>query len=130
MELVIVIIVIGILASISLRANFPVIERSRGAEAREILYKAYAGYRRLIIEEEVINSTNLLTWTRMGMSNPNTLARRYFNYTISSASSPNYINASTTRYGAMMGCSGPSATTWIAINLANGSITKSNNSPY
>ena len=116
MEILIVVIIIGVLASVAISKYTWVIERGRGAEAKEVLLKSYAGFRRLMVDSETVNASVPLSWTRLGMSDPNTMANRFFNYTIlPNANSPTAVLANTTRSGGG----------WLQVDLSTGQITNS-----
>lgn len=117
-EILIAVIIIGILSSVAFPRITWLVERSKGAEAREVLYKAYAGYQRLLIDEEPIGGLNPLTWTRMGMSDPNTMAGRFFDYTLFPPGNPNRVDAE--RIG--------DSSKWVRIDLSSGCLTRT--SPY
>jgi prepilin-type N-terminal cleavage/methylation domain-containing protein len=110
-ELIIAIVVIGALIMVAMPKFADQYERARGAEARKILLDAYAGYARLLADGE---STAGLSWTMMGMTNPNFEANRFFNYNIAVP----FIQA--TRIG--------NASRWLRIRLNNGQLQVS--SPY
>ena len=119
-EMIVVLIVLGILASVSLPRYLDFLEKGRGSEAKEILMKTFAGYQRLLIDGDTINASRPLNWTRMGMSDPNTMPSRYFTYTIlPSAGSPATVNA--TRWSAATGLN---ASRWLSIQLTTGCLTK------
>ncbi|MFB3919360.1 type IV pilin protein [Candidatus Velamenicoccus archaeovorus] len=121
MEIMLVVIVIGILAGISVPRMLAIVERSRGAEAREILYKAYAGYQRYVDDNtSTLPAADNNKWSRLGMGNPNSLSGRFFNYTFSPGSSANPTTVTATRQGI--------AANQISINLLTGAVT--NTSPY
>lgn len=84
LEIVITVVVLGVLASVAIPKYLEIIEKSRGAEAREILYKAYAGYKRLVVEGEDVSWPGIDNWARLGMSDPNALPSppRHFRYRI------------------------------------------------
>ena len=63
-EILVTVIIIGVLASVTISKYTWVIERGRGAEAREVLLKSYAGFRRLMIDSETVNVSFPLSWTR------------------------------------------------------------------
>lgn len=107
-EISVTVVIIGILAVIGTAKYTAAVERSRGAEAKEVLMKMYAGYQRLVVEGE---STSGLTWARLGMSDPNADARRYFDYTIVGV-----IGGATRRTG---------ASKWMNINLTTGVMNHS-----
>lgn len=112
-EMAVVVIIIGILASFAVARYNWVVERPKGAEAKNILYNAFLGYRRVVTDGD---STSSLSWTRLGMSDPNSLSTRYFNYAPwPSWASPSQIRA--TRIG--------NSSRWLNISLSNGAITKS-----
>ncbi len=92
-ELIVVIVIMGVVMTLIIPGIRDTIEKSRGAEAKEVLLKAYLGYKRVIDDGEVINNTNQLTWQKMGMTDPNTLATRNFNYQIIAANNPIVIRA-------------------------------------
>ena len=120
LELMIAVFVIGILASLMYFNYAWFIEKARGAEAREVLLKAYGGWFRLVMEGEVINASSPLTWNRMGLDgDPNAVARANFTYTITpNANSPTGIRA------VRVGNSGLNMT----IRLSDGFLNKTN--PY
>lgn len=119
-EMVVVLMVLGILASVSLPRYLDFLEKGRGSEAKEVLMKAFAGYQRLLIDGDTISAARPLNWTRMGMSDPNVMPLRYFTYTIlPSAGSPATVNA--TRWSAATGLN---ASRWLGIQLTTGCLTK------
>jgi prepilin-type N-terminal cleavage/methylation domain-containing protein len=79
-EIIIVVIVLGILASVAGVQYTKVVERSRGAEAKQVLLTAYAGYQRKVADEEPVpvgwGQVNG-RWDRLGMSTP---SATYFSY--------------------------------------------------
>ncbi len=119
-ELMVVVVILGILAVVGGAQYAKVVEKSRGAEAKEILLKAYAGYQRRAFDGEdttwsLINGR----WDRLGMSDPNAIPAppRYFNYTFSNVSG---VWVTATRVG--------DASKALTVNLASGAITAT--SPY
>ncbi|MFA5039879.1 MAG: prepilin-type N-terminal cleavage/methylation domain-containing protein [Candidatus Omnitrophota bacterium] len=116
-EIMLALVVIGILAGMAYSRVIAIAERSRGAEAREIIYKAYAGYQRARDDGEAIVGIDNNKWSQFGLSNPNSRPDRYFNYTFSPAGSTNPSTCRATRGGR-----------YIEINLATGVIT--NTSAY
>ncbi len=121
-EIVIVTIVVGILASVAVATQRSFIERGRGSEARQILLSGYAGYQRLIAENEPIDSGHRLNWSRMGMSDPNLPSGRYFNYSIEpNTFNPQRLEAS--RGVSVSGCMG--ASVWdFRLDLSTGKLTE------
>lgn len=81
-EVMIVVIIAGVLASIGLRNYLDAVERMRGAEPREILMRGYAAYQRILMEEEPIGGPNQLTWIRLGMPDVNANGASFFTYSI------------------------------------------------
>jgi len=83
-EMIVVVIVLGILASIAGVQYSKIIERSRSAEARHILFTAYAGYQRRVAEGEPVTWGSINgRWGNLGMSDPSALSTRFFDYTFS-----------------------------------------------
>lgn len=116
LEVMISIIVIGILAMGASRVAFQYVEKSRGAEAYEILSKCYRGVQAVMEEDEEISVTHPLTWSRLGMDNPNLQGERFFDYSIlNSDSDPVWMYADR-----VTGSGG-----WIRISLSTGQIEKS-----
>ncbi len=77
-EMIVVVIVLGILASVTGVQYSKIIERSRGAEAKQVLLTAYAGYQRRVAgEESVAWATISDNWGKLGMSVPSVT---YFTY--------------------------------------------------
>lgn len=120
LEMVAVLIIIGVLSAIALPGAVTSVERCRGAEAREVLYKVYAGYQRFRDDGGSISSSDNTKWGQFGMTNPNSISARYFNYTFISAGSTAPTICRATRRG--------NATSYIQIALSTGAIT--NTSPY
>ncbi|MFH1691497.1 MAG: prepilin-type N-terminal cleavage/methylation domain-containing protein [Candidatus Omnitrophota bacterium] len=87
-ELVVVVIIVGVLAGLAVANYGNIVDRTKVAEAKSILLNGYAGYQRLLFDNEPINAGNRLNWTRMGMDNPNSNPGRIFDYWIR----PNNIN--------------------------------------
>ena len=69
-ELIVVIIIIGILASISVPQYHKMVEKSRQAEAIEILTKMYRGYKILIVDEILNEQGNFINGTHPLFFNP------------------------------------------------------------
>ena len=115
MEILVVVIIIGVLASVSISKYTWVIERGRGAEATEVLLKAYAGYKRLLMDDEDVSSASL-SWTRFGMSDPNANANTYFTYNLVPGQPR------------VQAVSKSDAAKWLRMQLDTGVITKT--SPY
>ncbi len=120
-EMIIVVVIIGILATVAVIKYEDLTDVGRAVEARSILYRAYAGYQKLMIDGEQINATNQLTWARMALVNPNTLSDRHFEYYISpDGINPNRIEAARRyRNGTI------DSTKWLSIDLSTGNLTKS-----
>ena len=118
LEVLITVLVIGVVAGISLPVFLNTVERMRGAEAIEILFKCYSGYMKLVDDSEPIGGGNPLTFARMGMSDPATIpaARRFFNYTIRNNAMGNPTSIRATRAN--------NAAQRIEIALSTGVITK------
>ncbi len=114
-------IVMAILASITIPRVITIVERSRGAEAREVLYKTYAGYQRYVEDNtSALPAGDTSKWMMLGMSNPNSMTGRFFNYSFTPAGSRYPTSATATRLGI--------AANTMTINLATGVVT--NTSPY
>lgn len=93
-EMIVVVIVLGILASIAGAQYSNIVERSRGAEAKQVLLTAYAGYQRRVAEEESVAwgwiSQGGGRWDRLGMSTP---SATYFTYSWSNTGGDPKIRA-------------------------------------
>jgi prepilin-type N-terminal cleavage/methylation domain-containing protein len=121
LEVMLVVIVMAILVRITIPRVVSIVERSRGAEAREVLYKTYAGYQRYIEDNtSALPAGDSSKWRMLGMSDPNSMTGRYFNYSFTPAGSRYPTSSTATRLGI--------AGNTITINLATGAIT--NTSPY
>lgn len=121
LEVMLVVIVMAILASITIPRVITIVERSRGAEAREVLYKTYAGYQRYVEDNtSALPAGDTSKWMMLGMSNPNSMTGRFFNYSFTPAGSRYPTSATATRLGI--------AANTMTINLATGAVT--NTSPY
>lgn len=129
LEVMVTVVIIGILATLAAVNFAPQIEKQRSAEAIEVLLKAYAGYQRRILDDETLRiytppgspaTRTARALARLGMSNPNVPANRFFNYGFTGivGQVPSGLNA--TRIGA--------ANQWLWINLTIGQITKT--APY
>lgn len=113
-EMIVVVAIIGVLASIALPTYYTTVERARGAEARGVLLHCYGAYQRMVIEKQADNQPipNPVTWANMSMTDPNGNSR-YFSYSfLPSATNPTLINA--TRQGV------PSQYLYVYLN--NGTI--------
>lgn len=117
-EILVVVIIIGVLVGMAVTSYVSSFEKMRGAEAIEVLTKCYAGYQRLLMDDEEISASNPLRWSRLGMTNPNLNPQRFFNYSVlDSDASPRSM------YADRIGQAG-----WLSVDLFSGCITKS--SPY
>lgn len=115
-EVMVVVILLGVFASVAIPRYTEVVEKSRGLEAQEILLKAYGGYQRLMIDGETVGGGNPLSWTRMGMSDPaSNTSIRFFNY----APVPNW-NVPTVIRAERIG----NTSRWLQVNLNTGVLTK------
>ena len=115
LEICIALAVMGILVVAASRAAIQYVEKSRAAEAYEVLSKCYRGIQVLREEDEEISATHPITWSRLGMSNPNLEAERFFDYsTINNDGDPIWM------YADRIGTSG-----WVRISLSTGQIEKS-----
>ncbi|HAJ56804.1 MAG TPA: hypothetical protein DCL35_03430 [Candidatus Omnitrophica bacterium] len=115
-EIIVTVILIGILASVAMTQYTAFVEKSRGMEAREVLLKSYGGYQRLMIDGETVGGSNPLSWTRLGMSDPNSAAQRYFNYApVNNWNTPTAIRAE--RIG--------NTSRWLQMNLTTSVLTNS-----
>jgi len=114
-ELIVTVVVIGVIASVALPRYLAQYEKTRGAEARNILYQSYAGYQRIISDNDPINATFPLTWARIGITDPNLDPGRSFNYTIGNVTNPTFIQADRN----------DGSGHWLSINLSNGNLSKS-----
>ena len=120
LEVVIVMVVISVLATMVWPRYLDYTEKTRGAEAREVLYKSYAGYQRLITDGERVWGSEPASWTRLGMSDPNANANRYFDYSPVNNWGGNFNGVRADRRG--------DNTKWLQISVTTGVITKS--APY
>lgn len=118
-EVIIVCVIIGVLAGTMIPTYFNIVEKGRGAEAKEILFKCYAGYQRAVIEESGHGPGNPWSWVSLGMSDPSLNPRRYFDY--SPINNWNVLNA-------MQAVSRQDNSKWLQIDLNSGALTKSQ--PY
>ena len=119
-EIIIAVVVLGIMGSVAIPRYQAGLEKMRGAEARWICYQAYAGYYRLVAEDETINAGNPVTWARLGMTDPNLEPNRAFNYVLQGGADPTFFRAD--RIGAAAG------TRWIRVRRSNGELSKTD--PY
>jgi len=118
-ELVVTMVVIGVLAGGAMVYQSNNRQKVETNEARSILSMGYAGYCRLLAEEEGINP---LTWQRMGMTDPNTMPNRLFTYSIRpNAANPNRLEA--TRGVTVTGC-GAITGQRLRIRLTDGRLTE------
>ena len=114
-EVVITAVIIGILAGAVLTNYARVVEKeAKSVEAREVLNKAYAGYQRLLMDDEPIGGGNPVSWGRFGMSDPNGNAGRFFNYDIL----PNLNNPTRVRAERIGDTS-----KWLEIDISSGALT-------
>jgi len=121
LEVMLVVIVMAILVRITIPRVVSIVERSRGAEAREILYKTYAGYQRYVEDNtSALPAGDSNKWRMLGMSNPNSMTGRFFNYSFTPTGSRYPTSSTATRLGI--------AGNTMTINLATGVVT--NTSPY
>lgn len=113
-EIIIVVIIIGILAGLAIANYGSILDRARVAEAKSVLMHGYAGYQRLLFDKEPIDGGNRLNWSRMGMTDPSTMANRYFDYTIRpNTASPTTLRATLIR----------DTNKYVEVFLSNGCLT-------
>lgn len=111
-ELVVVVVIIGILASVTMWSLTSFFEKSKSVEAKEILAKTFGGFNRLVVDGEPTSGMN---WSRLGFDwNPNLASARNFDYVFDNDDSPNTLNATRRT----------DATKWIMIDLWSGRMTK------
>jgi type II secretory pathway pseudopilin PulG len=107
-ELVVTVIIIGFLVTMITGKYIRTIEREgRATEARGVLNRAYAGYQRLVIDEEPI--AGLPQWQDLGMPDPSAMVGTHFAY---SFLTPTTLRAIRTG----------DATKWLEIDLTTGTI--------
>ncbi|MEK7849831.1 MAG: prepilin-type N-terminal cleavage/methylation domain-containing protein [Candidatus Omnitrophota bacterium] len=112
-EMIVVVIVLSILASIAGVQYSKIIERSRGAEAKQVLLTAYVGYQRRVAEEEPAAWSDINgQWGKLGMSDPNSPPTCYFIYSFNNAG--NIIKLFAIRKG--------DAAKNLTVYLANGTL--------
>jgi prepilin-type N-terminal cleavage/methylation domain-containing protein len=123
-ELTVTLVVLGILASLSVNAYISMVERGRWVEARATLLQSYAGYHRAVSDEKPLLVADVGTaafWTKLGMSDPNTMANRKFNYT-----TPAFPQVTATR------CDGPcpavTGNSWT-MTLDTGTVASAGTTP-
>ncbi|MEK6715392.1 MAG: prepilin-type N-terminal cleavage/methylation domain-containing protein [Candidatus Omnitrophota bacterium] len=84
LELMIAVIIIGVLAGIAVPNYFRVVERTRGAEARNTLAIIYRGFKTLSAENIPLPLTvdlpPVAAWSVIMMDNPNESTRAWFSY--------------------------------------------------
>lgn len=116
-EILIVVIVIGVLAGLAIGNYGNIVDRAKTAEAKTILLNGYAGYQRMMFDNEPVNGGNRLTWPRMGMENPATLVNRHFTYTIlPNTAAPTELRATFIKDN----------TKYVEVALADGCLTSVN----
>lgn len=113
-EIMVVVIVIGALASLALMNYTAVVDRTKIAEAKSILLNGYAGYQRMMFDGETVGGGNPLTWARLGMSDPGAEANRHFDYTFR----PN-ANAPTSIRGTFI----KDNSKYVDVSLTTGALT-------
>jgi prepilin-type N-terminal cleavage/methylation domain-containing protein len=116
LEMMIVVVIVGILATLGAGQYSRVVENSRGLEATEVLLKCYAGYQRIEADDGNLSWGNINgRWDRLGMGDPNTLPAppRYFSYSF--AQSGGHPQVIATRIG--------NASQKVTINLDDGTMT-------
>ena len=80
LEIIIVIIIIGVLASLALPRLFGNIEYSRSTEALDVMTEMKRSTDRCAIMGGVVNYAPCLTWAALGVDNPNNLPNTHFGY--------------------------------------------------
>jgi prepilin-type N-terminal cleavage/methylation domain-containing protein len=116
-ELIIVAVLLGVFASLTIPKYTQMVEKGRGAEAYEILSKVYGGRMRLLDDNETsgaVATADLSNWAKLGMTDPGANAAMLFNYVV------NVNSATATRKG--------NASRTMTIWFSNNTLTKSD--PY
>ncbi len=113
-ELIVTVIVVSIIASLAVINYRAILDRPKLAEAKSVLLHGYAGYQRLLFDNEPINGANRLSWSRMGISDAATMANRYFDYTIR----PNTAGPTSLRATLIQDNS-----KYIEVSLSDGNLT-------
>lgn len=113
-EIIVVVIIVGVLAALAIPNYRAVVDRTKIAEAKSVLLHGYAGYQRLIFDNEPIDASNQLNWSRMGMPNADTMTNRYFDYSIRpNANNPTSLRATFIRDN----------TKYVQVSLSDGTLT-------
>ncbi len=118
-EIVIVVIMIGMLAVMSVIRFSKEKEKSRGEEAARVLLKGYSVYHYLLDKKRQFSADNPLTWTRLDIEDPNLNKSRNFDYSILNGDSVT-VSIHANRIG--------QPTRSLYIDLSSGCITKTE--PY
>jgi prepilin-type N-terminal cleavage/methylation domain-containing protein len=126
-EISMVAVIIGILASLAVVRYWKVGEKTKAVEAELILEKARAGYTAMLFEGPIpvgwnpdIIAASDADWRKIGMANPNALAGGFFAYQLSGSSMVAFRRTTLAAYSA----SYDSAKN-LSMNLVTGAVTKS-----
>ncbi len=119
-ELIICVIIISILLGFAASRFFPMIERSRGAEARAILSTIYTNFQKVADDgiplDEDLSAADLdIDWNKIIIDDPNNNLNRRFDYSVDYNGAPPTAEARSRADGGR----------WLQINLTNGVITHS-----
>jgi type IV pilus assembly protein PilE len=123
LEIIIVIIIVGVLASLALPRFFSTIEYSRATEALSSLQTTRSAIERCYIQTN--NYNNCGAFTDLDIADPGTSPGAHFTYAITPGATSFTITATrTTRNG------GAGGTIQLTQNNAAGTITKSGTAPF
>ena len=119
-ELLICVVILVILAGVAASRFFPMIERSRGGEARAILSAIYHNFQVVAddgnpLDQDLSAADPDIDWNKILMDDPNDIANSWFDYSVDYNGSPPTALAE----------SKADNTRWLQIDLTNGVITHS-----
>lgn len=92
-ELIIVVVIVGILATISIANYSKQIEKSRGSEAQSNLQSIWTAERVYRIR----TGSYTTNWTDLNIDNPNNPSGRFYDYTINTATDTSLLVTATRR---------------------------------
>lgn len=121
LELVIVIIIIGVLASLALPRLFRVVEYARSAEAISVFATIRRQYETAVLMQNenylaILSGTLAGFWQRIGMENPSNNPGSHFDYMMTGASWDGSFSVTATRNVVNGGDPGSGITFWYCRN--------------
>ncbi len=128
LEVIIVVIIVGVLASLALPRFFAMVEYSKAAEALNVVTSLRGAIERCELQHGIANCTHA-NWNNLGMEDPAGAANAHWSYTISQGGTGIYtITATRTTHDNSASSDGNTIT--ISVNNTTGAYSRTGTGPF